>query len=54
VIPGNDDSAKAVRCTPVAWPTPSWKARPTPPQEVVKAVAAADDDEFVEVENASA
>jgi hypothetical protein len=31
VIPGNDDSAKAVACTPRPWLTPCWKARPTPP-----------------------
>jgi hypothetical protein len=30
VIPGNDDSAKASRCTLAAWLTPCWKAAPTP------------------------
>jgi len=30
VIPGNDDSSKAVACTPAALLTPSWKAVPMP------------------------
>jgi small subunit ribosomal protein S2 len=51
VIPGNDDSAKAVALYARAWPTRCSRARPTRPNEVVQAVATGDD-EFVEVREA--
>jgi hypothetical protein len=53
VIPGNDDSAKAVTAVcPAALPTPILEGQvPMPWNDVVKAVAADDaDDEFVEVQ----
>ena len=55
VIPGNDDSAKAVTLYARGIADAILEGRANAVEDVVKAVAAADDaDEFVEVENASA
>ena len=55
VIPGNDDSAKAVVLYARGIADAILEGRANAVEDVVKAVAAADDaDEFVEVENASA
>ena len=52
MIPGNDDSAKAVTLYAVASPTRSWKAA-NAVNDVVKA-AAGSTDEFVEVQDSAA
>jgi small subunit ribosomal protein S2 len=44
VIPGNDDSSRAIRLTRAAWPTRCWKGR----SQAVEEVVAASRDEFVE------
>ena len=55
MIPGNDDSAKAVTLYARGIADAILEGRANAVEDVVKAVAAADDaDEFVEVENASA
>ena len=54
VIPGNDDSAKAVTLYARGIADAILEGRANAVEEVVKAVAADDADEFVEVENAGA
>jgi small subunit ribosomal protein S2 len=54
VIPGNDDSAKAVTLYARGIADAILEGRANAVEDVVKAVAADDADEFVEVENASA
>jgi small subunit ribosomal protein S2 len=54
VIPGNDDSAKAVTLYARGIADAIIEGRASAVEDVVKAVTAEGDDEFVEVENASA
>ena len=54
VIPGNDDSAKAVTLYARGIADAILEGRANAVEDVVKAVAADDADEFVEVENAGA
>ncbi|MBE2261728.1 MAG: 30S ribosomal protein S2 [Burkholderiaceae bacterium] len=54
VIPGNDDSAKAVMLYARGIADAILEGRSNATDDVAKAVAAESDDEFVEVENASA
>jgi small subunit ribosomal protein S2 len=54
VIPGNDDSAKAVALYARGMADAIWKAAPSRLNDVVKAAAAEGGDEFVEVEDAAA
>jgi small subunit ribosomal protein S2 len=44
VIPGNDDSSRAIRLYARGVPMPCWKAQP-----VLQEIVAAGSDEFVEV-----
>ena len=54
VIPGNDDSAKAVTLYARGIADAILEGRSSAVDDVVKAVAAESTDEFVEVEDASA